>query len=76
MELFAQLYKTENSEKDLLLSEDARKYVLTIIKAYIARDIWGNSEFYQVLNPTEEEFNSALDVLENWQSYLSKLQLK
>lgn len=76
MELFAQLYTTENPGKDLLLSEDARKYVLTVIKAYIARDIWGNSEFYQVLNQTEEEFISALDVLENWQAYLTKLQLK
>lgn len=76
MELFTQIYTAENPGKDLLLSEDARKYVLTVIKAYVARDIWGNSEFYQVLNQTEEEFISALDVLENWQAYLTKLQLK
>ncbi len=76
MELFAQLYTTENPGKDLLLSAEARKYVLTVIKAYVARDIWGSSEFYQVLNQTEEEFISALDVLENWQAYLTKLQLK
>jgi carboxyl-terminal processing protease len=76
MEEFSKIFENENQGKDLLLSEEARKYVLTIIKAYIARDIWGNSEFYQVLNQTEEEFISALHVLENWQAYLTKLQLK
>lgn len=76
LEQFKKLYETENANKELDISDDAGKYLLTIIKAYIARDIWGNSEFYQVLNQTEDEFLSALDVLENWQSYLTKLHLK
>ena len=73
---FYALYKNENPQKELLLSNDAQKYLLTVIKAYIARDLWGNSEFYQVFNQTEEEFTTALHVLENWQSYLTKLHLK
>lgn len=76
MDLFSNLYKSENPDKELSLTEDSRSYILTIIKAYIARDLWGNNEFYQVLNQTEEEFIYALSVMENWQSFLTKLQLK
>ena len=76
MEKFNSHYKVENSEKEFQLTEDGRKYILTLIKAYIARDIWGNNEFYQVYNQTEEEYTTALNVLENWQSYLTKLHLK
>lgn len=76
MEAFVKYFKSENSDKELLLTEDARNYLLTLIKAYIARDVWGNNEFYEIYNLTEEEFISALDVLNNWQLYLSKLDLK
>ena len=76
MEQFSNLYKSENSDKDLSLTEDARNYILTIIKAYIARDIWGNNEFYQVLNETEEDYITALNVLGDWQTFLTKLHLK
>ncbi|NJO68068.1 MAG: hypothetical protein HC830_01250 [Bacteroidetes bacterium] len=76
MEGFVKQYKIENTDIDLSLTEDGRTYLLTIIKAYIARDVWGNAEFYEIFNQTEEEYISALNVLDNWQSNLNTLQLK
>lgn len=74
--LFEDFYKRENPDKELSMSAEAENYIHTIIKAYIARDIWGNSEFYQVFNETEVEFRTAREVLESWHTYLTKLHLK
>lgn len=76
MDKFSDFYKNENSGKELLLSEDARTTIFSLLKAYIARDIWGNNEFYEIYNSTDEEFNAAVKVTENWQENLVKLQLK
>jgi carboxyl-terminal processing protease len=76
LDQFLSLYKSENPDKELMLSNEARNYIATMLKAYIARDIWGNNEFYQVINSTEEEFITAVEILDKWQSYLTKLQLK
>lgn len=73
---FSEVYAAENPGKKLELIGESKDYLLTLIKAYIARDIWGNSEFYQILNQTEDEFISALNVMENWQVYQTKLRLK
>lgn len=76
VEDFVKFYKNENPASDIVVTESSRNFLLFIIKAYIARDIWGNNEFYEVYNQTEEEFKSALNVLNDWQSYLTKLHLK
>lgn len=73
---FIKLYKSENHNEPLPLNEDIKCYLTEVIKAYIARDIWGNSEFYEILNDTEDEFIAALDVLKNWDSYQNKLLVK
>jgi carboxyl-terminal processing protease len=76
MDEFTKLYKSENHEQPLLLNDDLKFYLTEVIKAYIARDIWGNSEFYEILNHTEDEFIAAYDVLKNWDSYQNKLLVK
>jgi len=45
--------------------EQVLPLVKTQIKALIARSIWGNSEFYRVINPTLEAYNEALHILNN-----------
>jgi carboxyl-terminal processing protease len=76
LDLLKAFYKSENGGIELQLTPDAQKYMLDIVKSYIARDLWGVSEFYQVLNQTEDEFKTALHVFEDWDSYLTKLQMK
>ena len=45
------------------------------IKAYIARDIWSTSEFYEIMNQTDKNFLKALEVMKNWDEFQKKLKL-
>ena len=44
------------------------------MKAYIARDLWGTNEFYQILNENDPKFLKSIQVLENWEKYQVLLQ--
>jgi carboxyl-terminal processing protease len=39
------------------------------IKALIARNMWSNSEYYQILNPALPFFDKVIEVIENPESY-------
>jgi carboxyl-terminal processing protease len=43
------------------------------IKAYIARDIWSASEFYEIMNQNDKNFLKAVEVMKNWDEYQKKL---
>jgi carboxyl-terminal processing protease len=43
------------------------------IKAYIARDIWGTNEFYEIMNQNDNNFLKAVEVIKNWDDYQKKL---
>lgn len=45
--------------------EQLRPLIKLQIKALIARSMWGNSEFYKVVNPTMEAYSKALIILHN-----------
>lgn len=47
-----------------------------LIKAYIARDIWNTSEFYQVVNEEDPGYIKAIDILDNWEFYTALLMKK
>jgi carboxyl-terminal processing protease len=42
-------------------------------KAYVARDLWTTSEFYQVVNASDRNVSAAIDVMKNWEQYQEKL---
>jgi carboxyl-terminal processing protease len=58
------------NEKDFQLSKDQ---LAALIKAYMARDLWTNSEFYEVINDTEPKFQTAVTILKNWDKYEAML---
>lgn len=66
-EAFLQFVKKEN--KDLELDEkqyaESRKLITTRLKATLAQDMWGYSEFYQIYNVNNEILQKALKILEN-----------
>lgn len=58
------------NEKELSLSDFKLRLLM---KAYVARDIYTSSEFYQVLNQDEPIVKKAVEVLENDDLYQKKL---
>jgi carboxyl-terminal processing protease len=57
---------------DLSRSQDHLK---TVIKAYIARDLWNTNEFYQVYNTKNESYLKAVEVLKDGSKYQAALQI-
>ncbi len=44
-----------------------------MIKALIARDLYGNSEFYKIFNITNDSYQKALEVLKDWEGYTAEV---
>jgi carboxyl-terminal processing protease len=56
--------------QDFLVSKDQLK---TLLKAYIARDLWSTSEFYEISNERDPKFETAVTILNNWDKYEAML---
>jgi carboxyl-terminal processing protease len=71
--------KAYASKEDLVFNEEdfrvSKEHIKLILKAYIARDIWNTSEFYQVFNSSNNSVLKALEVLESQDVYQALLQL-
>ena len=52
----------EFSETDWNISE---AHIALLIKSYLARDLWGMENFFEVYNDTDEVFIKAVEILEN-----------
>lgn len=39
------------------------------LKAYIARDLWSTSEFYETINVVDRNLQKAIEVMNNWDTY-------
>ena len=52
----------------------SREHIKLLVKAYVARDLWNTSEFYQVLNTQEKPILKALEILQNKDIYKDKLK--
>ncbi|MFO7657669.1 MAG: S41 family peptidase [Bacteroidales bacterium] len=50
--------------------------IKNLMKAYVARDLWSTSEFFQIINSLDLKFRKALDAIENWDKYEKMLQQK
>lgn len=57
------------------IAENVKEYVTSkdqislLIKSYIARDLWSNSEFYEIMNQGDKKFQTAVMILNNWDKY-------
>jgi carboxyl-terminal processing protease len=52
----------------------SRDQIITVIKAYMARDIWDSSDFYQIYNTRNETYLKAIEVLKDDSEYQAALQ--
>ncbi len=68
------------SEQDLAFDEKdyeiSREHIRLIVKAYMARDLWNTSEFYEIVNGENPNVIQALEVLENREIFQVLLQEK
>ena len=58
------------NDADFLVSKEQLGILL---KAYIARDLWSNSEFYEITNESDPKFETAVTILKNWDKYEAML---
>jgi carboxyl-terminal processing protease len=52
----------------------SKQQIEVLIKAYIARDLWTSSEFYQILNPIYPIYNESIEILKSTDKYNSILK--
>ena len=68
------------SEEDLAYDEEdfniSREHIRLVLKAYIARDLWNSSEFYQVFNTSNPSVLKAIEVLDGQAIYQALLESK
>lgn len=51
----------------------SEKDIKNMIKALLARDIWDNSQYFEIINPTRDEYMKAIEVLRDKKMYNKKL---
>jgi len=56
----------EEQQKDL---EKSKSLLLQQIKMLIAREIYGENEYYQLLNPLLDSYNKAVEIISNEKEY-------
>ncbi len=67
---FAIEEKLEFKEDEWNISEDQ---IALLFKGYLARDIYGMGNYYEVLNPSNEVYNKAVEILNNPVMHQQKL---
>ena len=62
------------SENESLMPEDEEvslsgSQIRNLMRAYVAKDLWGTNEFYQIINEHDPKILKSIQVLENWEKY-------
>jgi carboxyl-terminal processing protease len=73
---FTEFAKEEDLEADKDAIALSGERIKLLIKAYIARDIWGTSEFYEIVNEKDIKYQRAIEIMENWEYYSNLLRKK
>ena len=68
--------KNENIAVDKSENDISAEKIKLLVKAYIARDLWSTSEFYEIINEQEPKYQKAIDIIENWDYYATLLMKK
>lgn len=53
--------------------DKSRSDIKLIIKALLARDLWNYSEYFEIINPSRDEYMKAIEVLRDKKLYTKKL---
>ena len=78
-EMYNGLLERAEKEKIEFIDEDKAKSfkeIELIFKALIARDLWNMSEYFQIVNPTDDTFNKAVEVISNQKEYKNNFKKK
>jgi carboxyl-terminal processing protease len=67
---YAETEGLPRNDEELKISADR---ISVTLKSYIARDLFSTSEFYEVINQNDKNFEMAVEVLKNWEEYSDKL---
>ena len=68
--------KAKEEEMAKLKAEEiakSRDDIKLMLKALLARDLWNYSEYFEIINPTRDEYNKAIEVLHDKKLYTKKL---
>ena len=63
---FGEKEKLKVNQKDIAISGNT---IRKLIKAYLARDLFNTSEFYEIYNQDETTVQKAIMILNNWNKY-------
>jgi carboxyl-terminal processing protease len=58
------------NQDEVELSEER---ISLTIKAYVARDLWSTSEFYEIINEQDKNLKKAIEVINNWDTYQNNI---
>ena len=61
--------KKEIEPKDSTDYENSKKDIDLIVRALLARDIWDTSEFYEIINETDEGLKNAIEIISDKKKY-------
>jgi len=76
VDLINYIYEDDIKKNDFLNEFATNKHIKMQIKALIANDIWGNNEYYKILNDNDPNILKAVDVLKNKKEYAEILNSK
>ena len=75
-DLINYIYEDDIKKNDYLNEFITNKYINNQLKALIANDLWGNTEYYKILNIYDEPVIKAVEVLNNKKEYSEILKSK
>lgn len=61
--------KKEIEPKDSTEYEDSKKDIELLVRALLARDIWNTSEFYEIINETDDGLKEAVEIISDKKKY-------
>jgi carboxyl-terminal processing protease len=73
---FTDFAKEEDLEADKSEIELSGERIKLLLKAYIARDLWGTGEFYRIVNDKDTKYQKAIQIMDNWDYYWNLLMKK
>jgi len=68
-DLIFYLNKGEENVLDITDELFGNNFVINHLKALVAYDVFGENEFYKILNEKDEAFNKAIDILNDMKKY-------
>lgn len=70
----AEMGRAQGIEYDAEKAKESMPDMNLHIKALVAQKLWDTTEYFRVINPADEEFAKAMEVIRNWNEYRKMLE--